>query len=79
MQIFQTTPSLYCIAWCCKPFLIEANMEQLRNSVGDLFLLVSQAEVKIPPERSISGKKDMKVVGLGRHLPRGDEHTLYQK
>lgn len=51
-------------------------MEQLHNSVGDLFLFVCQVVVKIPPERSSSGKKDMEVVGLGRHLPREDEHTL---
>lgn len=54
-------------------------MEQLHNSVGDLFLFVCQAAVKIPPGKSSSGKKDMKVVGLGRHLPREDEQTLYQK
>lgn len=43
-------------------------MEQLHNSVGDIFLFDCQAVVKIPTERSILSKKEMKVVGLGRKL-----------
>lgn len=75
MQIYETTPSLYSIAGCCKPFLIEANMEQLHNSVGDIFLFDCQAVVKIPTEKSVLSEKEMKVVGLGRQLQREDEHT----
>lgn len=75
MQIYETTPSLYSIAGCCKPFLIEANMEQLHNSVGDVLLFDCQAVVKIPTEKSVLSEKEMKVVGLGRQLQREDEHT----
>lgn len=54
-------------------------MEQLHNSVGDIFLLGCQAVVKIPTERSILSKKEMEVVGLGRQLQKEDERTLNQK